>query len=94
MGNIATWADSYRYQPGGEFSYGYHFIDSEDAPPPDSCKIDYPGDCPPEGCIVSAIANYVSRRLFLSEGGLVGSELTNVWFVDCTVAKQENVLRR
>lgn len=60
MGNIATWADSYRYQVGGEFSYGYHFIDSEDAPPPDSCKIDYAGDCPPEGCIVSAIANYVS----------------------------------
>lgn len=60
MGNIATWADSYRYLPEGAFSYGYHFIDSEDAPPPDSCKIEYPGDCPPEGCIVSAIANYVS----------------------------------
>lgn len=72
MGNIATWADSYRYQPGGEFSYGYHFIDSEDAPPPDSCKIDYPGDCPPEGCIVSAIANYVSRRLFFIRGGIGG----------------------
>lgn len=74
MGNIATWADSYRYQPGGEFSYGYHFIDSEDAPPPDSCKIDYPGDCPPEGCIVSAIANYVSRCLSISGGGGVDGD--------------------
>lgn len=61
MGNIATWADSYRSQPGGEFSYGYHFINGDDGPPPDSCKIEYPHDCPPEGCIVSAIANYVSN---------------------------------
>lgn len=65
IGNIATWADSYRYQPGGEFSYGYHVIDGNDGPPPDSCKIEFSGDCPPEGCIVSAIANYVGSSLAL-----------------------------
>lgn len=66
MGNIATWADSYRYTEGGAFSSGYHFVNGHDDPPPHSCKIEYPGDCPPEGCIVSAIANYVGYPL--SEG--------------------------
>ncbi|KAH8153377.1 uncharacterized protein LAJ45_02189 [Morchella importuna] len=61
MGNIATWADSYRYTEGGAFSSGYHFVNGHDDPPPHSCKIEYPGDCPPEGCIVSAIANYTAR---------------------------------
>jgi hypothetical protein len=28
--------------------------------PPETCEVNWPSDCPKEGCIVSAIANYVS----------------------------------
>ena len=60
MGNVAVWADSFRYQAGAEFSAAYHYVNGHDAPPPESCEIIYPEDCPPEGCIVKAIGNYVS----------------------------------
>lgn len=60
MGNIATWADTYRSEPGGGFSAALHFVNGLDAPPPESCHITFPKDCPKEGCIVSAIGNYVS----------------------------------
>lgn len=53
MGNVATWADSFRSEPGGTFTSGFHFVNGKDAPPPESCEIDFPGDCPPEGCIVT-----------------------------------------
>jgi hypothetical protein len=62
LANVATWADSYRYEAGGEFSSVYHYIDALDNPP-ESCNVDYARDCPEEGCIVSAIANYSSRAL-------------------------------
>ncbi|PWW79754.1 phospholipase C/P1 nuclease [Tuber magnatum] len=52
-----------RNEPGGGFTFGYHFVNGQDRPPPDSCKIEYPKDCPPEGCIVSAIANYTERLM-------------------------------
>ena len=61
LGNIALWADSYRNELGGKFSAALHFVNGHDAPPPESCEIIYPTDCPPEGCIISAIGNYVSR---------------------------------
>lgn len=66
MGNIAVWADSYRSQPGGEFSAVLHFVNGDDAPPPESCHLDLPSDCPPEGCVVSAIGNYVRLSSFLA----------------------------
>ena len=28
LANVATWADSYRYEAGGEFSSVYHYIDA------------------------------------------------------------------
>ncbi|KAF2680131.1 hypothetical protein K458DRAFT_407457 [Lentithecium fluviatile CBS 122367] len=60
LANIATWADSYRSQPGGAFSSPFHYIDALDSPP-ESCNVDFERDCPEEGCIVSAIANYTAR---------------------------------
>lgn len=60
LANVALWADSYRNTPEGRFSGGYHFVNGKDAPPPDECHIHYPTDCPPEGCVISAIGNYVS----------------------------------
>jgi hypothetical protein len=62
LANVATWADSYRREPEGAFSSVLHYIDSLDDPP-QSCNVDYDRDCPEEGCIVSAIANYSSRAL-------------------------------
>lgn len=59
LGNIALWADSYRKELGGEFSAALHFVNGKDGPPPESCEIIYPADCPAEGCIISAIGNYV-----------------------------------
>jgi hypothetical protein len=59
IASIATWADTYRYQEGGGFSIPFHWIDAQDDPPT-SCDVDYDRDCTAEGCIVSAIMNYVS----------------------------------
>ncbi|KAK3398426.1 S1/P1 nuclease [Sordaria brevicollis] len=61
MGNIASWADSFRYEGGNEWSTGFHFVNGHDAPPPESCHLILPEDCPPEGCVVSAIGNYTER---------------------------------
>ena len=58
LASVATWADSYRYTAAGSFSAPYHFIDAEDKPP-SSCSVDFDRDCSAEGCVVSAIANYV-----------------------------------
>ncbi|KAK8204990.1 S1/P1 nuclease [Phyllosticta capitalensis] len=60
LASVATWADSYRYTDEGEFTAGFHYIDANDDPP-DTCNVDLERDCPEEGCIVSAIANYTSR---------------------------------
>jgi hypothetical protein len=62
LANVATWADSYRSTKEGAFSGVLHYIDALDNPP-ESCNIDYARDCPEEGCIISAIANYSSRAL-------------------------------
>lgn len=32
LANVATWADSYRYEAGGRFSSVYHYIDALDNP--------------------------------------------------------------
>ncbi|KAK4538874.1 hypothetical protein RGQ29_032287 [Quercus rubra] len=60
LGAVATWADSFKYTDEGEFSSGLHYIDAEDDPP-NSCNVDFDRDCPEDGCVVSAIANYTSR---------------------------------
>jgi hypothetical protein len=59
LASVAPWADSYRYTEGGEFSSVFHYIDANDDPPV-SCGVEFERDCPSEGCIVSAIQNYVS----------------------------------
>ncbi|KAK3317753.1 S1/P1 nuclease [Cercophora scortea] len=56
---IASWADAFRYEPGGAFSVPFHWIDAIDRPPY-SCDVDYDRDCTAEGCIVSAIMNYTN----------------------------------
>lgn len=58
LANVATWADSYRYTKGGQWSAPLHFIDSEDSPP-DVCSVNYSRDCTNKGCVVEAIQNYV-----------------------------------
>ncbi|CAG8950758.1 hypothetical protein HYFRA_00002971 [Hymenoscyphus fraxineus] len=60
LASIATFADSYRYTEGGEFTSPYHYIDAMDSPP-ETCGVDFERDCPEEGCIVSAISNYTTR---------------------------------
>jgi S1/P1 Nuclease len=59
MGRNALWPDQYRLTPEGKFSEGFHYIDGLDGPPPESCMISL-SDCPAGGCVMSAIANYVS----------------------------------
>lgn len=59
MGRIALWADVFRTTPEGKFSSSFHFIDADNHPP-GTCGVAM-SDCPKEGCVVSAIANYVSR---------------------------------
>jgi hypothetical protein len=59
LANVSTWADSYRVTAEGKFSAPFHFIDAEDSPP-STCNVDLQRDCGPGGCVVAAIANYVS----------------------------------
>lgn len=59
LASVATWADSFRYTAAGHFSAPFHFIDAEDNPP-ESCGVRYVRDCGEKGCVVGAIANYVS----------------------------------
>lgn len=59
MPSMASWADEFRATTTGKFSAPYHFIDAEDNPPT-SCSVDTARDCGAGGCVVSAIANYVS----------------------------------
>lgn len=61
LANYATWADTYRYTSAGTFSAPFHFIDANDKPP-SSCSVDFDRDCGPDGCVVSAIQNYVNMR--------------------------------
>lgn len=56
IGRAAAWADGYRREPGGEYTYQWHWIDSLDTPP-SVCNTYYNRDCTKGGCIVSAIAN-------------------------------------
>ncbi|KAF2841472.1 S1/P1 nuclease, partial [Patellaria atrata CBS 101060] len=60
LANSATWADSYRYTAEGGFSSVFHYIDALDNPP-QTCNVVFERDCPEEGCIVSALANYTQR---------------------------------
>ena len=56
---VATWADDWKRTDEGAFSYTFHFIDALDEPPT-SCNVDLERDCGETGCVVSALANYVS----------------------------------
>lgn len=58
LAGIATWADTFRSTAAGAFSAPLHYIDAQDNPP-ETCEVDFDRDCGEEGCIVSAIANYV-----------------------------------
>lgn len=59
LANVASWADEWKHTDEGEFSYDFHFIDAHDDPP-SSCNVDLERDCGETGCVVSAVANYVS----------------------------------
>jgi hypothetical protein len=48
--------------------------------PPESCNIDYERDCPEEGCIVSALANY-SSRAFEKDIGIVEQQKALKWVI-------------
>lgn len=58
LATVSTWADSYRSTTAGRFSAPFHYVDARDNPP-SSCGVQYSRDCGSEGCVISAIANYV-----------------------------------
>ncbi|KAF3910260.1 hypothetical protein ABW21_db0204868 [Orbilia brochopaga] len=60
LAEVASWADSFRYTKAGAFSAPLHYIDAHDDVP-HKCGVKLDRDCGPEGCIVTAIANYTSR---------------------------------
>lgn len=62
LAGVATWADSIRYTKWGRFTGAFHYIDAKDDPPR-SCGVDLARDCKPEGCVVTALANYTARLL-------------------------------
>ncbi|KAK6344404.1 hypothetical protein TWF696_008040 [Orbilia brochopaga] len=62
LANVASWADTFRYTKDGQFSAPLHYIDAHDDVPK-KCGVKLDRDCGPEGCIVTAIANYTTRML-------------------------------
>ncbi|KAG8887298.1 hypothetical protein FRB99_004291, partial [Tulasnella sp. 403] len=58
--DIAAWADDYKREPGGKFTYGLHFVDVHDNPP-ELCHVSYERDCKEGKCSIAAIANYTIR---------------------------------
>lgn len=58
LASVAAFADSYRSTTAGRFSAPFHFIDARDSPPT-ACSVNFNRDCGAEGCVISAIANYV-----------------------------------
>lgn len=69
LASVAAYADSYRATTAGKFSAPFHFVDARDSPP-SSCGVDFDRDCGADGCVISAIANYVC----LSVTDLIGEE--------------------
>lgn len=70
LANVSTWADSFRATSAGRFSAPFHYIDARDSPPT-SCGVDLKRDCGEEGCVVSAIANYVSLTCMAASGVMI-----------------------
>lgn len=58
LASVAAYADSYRTTTAGKFSAPFHYVDARDNPP-SSCGVDFDRDCGADGCVISAIANYV-----------------------------------
>jgi len=56
--DAACWADSVKTTM--PWSRPFHYINPKNDTPPKTCLVDYPSDCPKEGCVVSAILNYTS----------------------------------
>ncbi|ORZ37238.1 S1/P1 nuclease [Catenaria anguillulae PL171] len=53
--SLSTWADDIRSQRRN--TGGWHFVNAEDDPLNGKCGIlNYPADCPADGCVVAAIA--------------------------------------
>ncbi|KAG8901228.1 hypothetical protein FRB99_005469 [Tulasnella sp. 403] len=59
MGAVASWADDHRATKQGQYSGKLHYIDAKDNPPQE-CGIVMERDCP-DGCVITAIANYTTR---------------------------------
>jgi hypothetical protein len=51
-----------RYTKWGHFTGAFHYIDAKDDPPR-SCSVDLARDCKPEGCVVTALANYTTQLM-------------------------------
>lgn len=64
LASVAAFADSYRSTTAGRFSAPFHYVDARDSPP-SSCSVNFDRDCGADGCVISAIANYV--RFFSSD---------------------------
>ncbi|ETN46655.1 uncharacterized protein HMPREF1541_00841 [Cyphellophora europaea CBS 101466] len=78
MANVSSWPDEYRRTPEGDWSTQLHWIDAFDAPP-ESCEVEFKRDCPPEGCIVSAIVN--NTQILLDSGSTEAQLLDAIRFL-------------
>ncbi|KAK4216415.1 S1/P1 nuclease [Rhypophila decipiens] len=58
IGDAAAWADTVRDADGLPWSKNWHFINPRaDNPATNTCKLEYPSDCPKGNCIIDAILN-------------------------------------
>lgn len=58
IGDAAAWADTVRDRDGLPWSKNWHFVNPRaDDPSTNTCRLDYPADCPKGNCIIDAILN-------------------------------------
>ncbi|KAM7190046.1 S1/P1 nuclease [Naviculisporaceae sp. PSN 640] len=58
IGDAAAWADTVRDRDGLPWSKNWHFVNPRaDDPATNTCRLDYPSDCPKGNCIIDAILN-------------------------------------
>ena len=58
IGDAAAWADTVRDRDGLPWSKNWHFVNPRaDDPATNTCKLQYPSDCPQGNCIIDAILN-------------------------------------
>ncbi|KAK3315995.1 S1/P1 nuclease [Apodospora peruviana] len=79
IGDAAAWADTVRDREGLPWSKMWHFVNPRaDDPTTNTCKLQYPSDCPRGNCIIDAILNQ-TRVVMDQSAGIAARRNATMW---------------